>query len=51
MTIEVNGVLDEPGDTPAAVFRISPFQGRLFLRRQVEGKFLFFAHHGLLSGA
>lgn len=43
--IKVDGVLDEPGDTPAAVLRISPLQCRFFLRRQVEGKFLFCTHN------
>lgn len=49
--IKVDGILDKGGETAAAVLCISPFNCRLFLRRQVQGKFLFFHVIRFLSGA
>ena len=48
--IKVHRPLNEGGDAPAPILRISPFQSGFFLRRQVEGKFLFFAHNGSFPG-
>ena len=48
--IEVDGSFDEGGETAAPILTVAAFQNRFFLRRQVQGKFLFLAQNGLLSG-
>lgn len=49
--VQLHRLYDKAGEISAAIFRISSLQGCFFLRRQVEGKFFFFAHVDLLSGA
>lgn len=49
--VQLHRLYDKAGEISAAIFRISSLQDCFFLRRQVEGKFLFFAHVDLLSGA
>lgn len=41
--IEVDGSFDEGGETAAPILPVAAFQHRFFLRRQVQGKFLFLA--------
>ena len=38
--------LPKGGDAPAPILLLPALQNGLFLRRQVEGEFLFFAHNG-----
>ena len=49
--IEVDGSFDEGGETAAPILPVAAFQHRFFLRRQVQGKFLFFHVIRFLSGA
>ena len=41
--------LPKGGDAPATILLLPALQNGLFLRRQVEWEFLFFAHNVLLS--
>ena len=41
--VEVDGPFDEGGETAAPILPVAAFQHRFFLRRQVQGKFLFLA--------
>jgi len=48
--IKVHRPFNEGGDAPAPVLLIPALQDGLFLRREVEWEFLFFAHIGSFPG-